>query len=141
VEREEEPEEGPEEEPQQDRSQEELEKPQEMIHSTPEPKEITIEQEVVKTSSTGLKNNTQPTYGSLAANLPVSKSEQMVPLKDYEELRLKLKILETKRQEDRERYREHEKVKEEAEQFLTLRNKLQGKHCALFPFFLLNLFD
>ncbi|KAG1147474.1 hypothetical protein G6F37_004057 [Rhizopus arrhizus] len=127
VEREEEPEEGPEEEPQRDRSQEELEKPQERIHSTPEPKEITVEQEVIKTSSTGLKNNTQPTYGSLAANLPVSKSEQMVPLKDYEELRLKLKILETKRQEDRERYREHEKVKEEAEQFLTLRNKLQDK--------------
>ena len=51
---------------------------------------------------------------------------QVVPLKDYEELRFKLKILETKRQEDRERYREHEKIKEEAQQFLTLRNKLQG---------------
>jgi dynactin 1 len=50
----------------------------------------------------------------------------MVPLKDYEELRFKLKILEGKRQEDRERFREHEKIKEEAEQFLTLRNKLQG---------------
>ena len=48
-------------------------------------------------------------------------------MKDYEELRLKLKILEVKRQEDRERHRENEKVKEEAEQFLTLRNKLQGK--------------
>jgi dynactin 1 len=73
-------------------------------------------------------NNTNRTssYGSLAANLPISKSEQTVPLKDFEELRLKLKILETKRQEDREKYREHEKVKEEAEQFLTLRNKLQG---------------
>lgn len=68
----------------------------------------------------------QQSYGSLAANLPISKSDQMIPLKDYEELRLKLKILESKRQEDRERYREHEKVKEEAEQFLTLRNKLQG---------------
>jgi dynactin 1 len=69
----------------------------------------------------------QQSYGSLAANLPISKSDQMIPLKDYEELRLKLKILESKRQEDRERYREHEKVKEEAEQFLTLRNKLQDK--------------
>jgi dynactin 1 len=85
---------------------------------------------VSRTSSTALPRGvggTYPVYGSLAANLPVSKSEQMVPLKDYEELRLKLKILESKRQEDRERYREHEKVKEEAEQFLTLRNKLQGK--------------
>ncbi|CEP07590.1 hypothetical protein, partial, partial [Parasitella parasitica] len=50
-----------------------------------------------------------------------------VPLKDYEELRFKLKILENKRHEDRERFRDHEKVKEEAEQFLTLRNKLQDK--------------
>lgn len=65
-------------------------------------------------------------YGTLAPSMPVSKSEQTVPMKDYEELRLKLKILETKRQEDRERHRENEKVKEEAEQFLTLRNKLQG---------------
>ncbi|KAF7727233.1 hypothetical protein EC973_007846 [Apophysomyces ossiformis] len=72
-------------------------------------------------------NRAQQPYGSLATNMPISKSEQMIPLKEYEELRLKLKILETKRQEDRERYREHEKVKEEAEQFLTLRNKLQDK--------------
>jgi chromosome segregation ATPase len=56
-----------------------------------------------------------------------SRSDQTVPLKDYEELRMKLKILETKRQEDRERHRETEKVKEEAEQFLTLRSKLQEK--------------
>lgn len=51
----------------------------------------------------------------------------MVPLKDYEELRFKLKILENKRHEDRDKFREHEKIKEEAEQFLTLRNKLQDK--------------
>lgn len=84
---------------------------------------------VSTTSSTALptRHHQQPSYGSLAANLPISKSDQMIPLKDYEELRLKLKILESKRQEDRERYREHEKIKEEAEQFLTLRNKLQGK--------------
>ena len=87
---------------------------------------------VSTTSSTALPQkpplqSQQQSYGSLAANLPISKSEQMIPLKDYEELRLKLKILENKRQEDRERYREHEKVKEEAEQFLTLRNKLQDK--------------
>ena len=68
-----------------------------------------------------------PVYGSLASSRPISKSDQTVPLKDYEELRFKLKILENKRHEDRERFREHEKVKEEAEQFLTLRNKLQDK--------------
>jgi dynactin 1 len=87
---------------------------------------------VSTTSSTAMPRSfhqqpQQQSYGSLAVNLPISKSDQMIPLKDYEELRLKLKILESKRQEDRERYREHEKVKEEAEQFLTLRNKLQDK--------------
>jgi dynactin 1 len=96
---------------------------------------------VSTTSSTAMPTTTttrmsqQQSYGSLAANLPISKSDQMIPLKDYEELRLKLKILESKRQEDRERYREHEKVKEEAEQFLTLRNKLQGKKERNFFFF------
>ncbi|KAI8647403.1 dynein associated protein-domain-containing protein [Parasitella parasitica] len=69
----------------------------------------------------------EPVYGSLASTRPISKSDQTVPLKDYEELRFKLKILENKRHEDRERFRDHEKVKEEAEQFLTLRNKLQDK--------------
>lgn len=68
-----------------------------------------------------------PVYGSLASSKPISKLDQTVPLKDYEELRFKLKILETKRHEDRERFREHEKINEEAEQFLTLRNKLQDK--------------
>ncbi|KAG0172688.1 hypothetical protein DFQ28_009666 [Apophysomyces sp. BC1034] len=71
--------------------------------------------------------NQQLTYGSLAATTPKSKSEQTVPFKEYEELRFKLKILENKRHEDRERYRDYEKAKEEAEQFLTLRNKLQDK--------------
>ncbi|GAA5800673.1 hypothetical protein HPULCUR_006109 [Helicostylum pulchrum] len=69
----------------------------------------------------------KPVYGTLASSKPVSKHDQTVPLKDYEELRFKLKIIENKRHEDRERFREHEKVKEEAEQFLTLRNKLQDK--------------
>ena len=50
----------------------------------------------------------------------------MVPLKDYEELRLKLKILENKRAEDREKMRETEKMKQEAEQFLSVKPKLQG---------------
>ncbi|KAI8329056.1 dynein associated protein-domain-containing protein [Chlamydoabsidia padenii] len=78
-------------------------------------------------SLTVTRNTTARVYGALDTSMPMSKSEQMIPLKDYEELRLKLKILESKRQEDRERYREHEKIKEEAEQFLTLRNKLQDK--------------
>ena len=47
-------------------------------------------------------------------------------LKEYEELRLKLKILENKRQEDREKIRETEKSRVEAEQFLSIKPKLQG---------------
>ncbi|KAI8092701.1 dynein associated protein-domain-containing protein [Halteromyces radiatus] len=77
-------------------------------------------------SPTGIKT-TSHVYGALDTSIPISKSDQTVPLKDYDELRFKLKILESKRQEDREKYREHEKIKEEAEQFLTLRNKLQDK--------------
>ncbi|CAG8532048.1 11587_t:CDS:10 [Diversispora eburnea] len=53
--------------------------------------------------------------------------EQSVPLKDYEELRLKLKILENKRTEDREKIRELEKYKSEAEQFMIIKPKLQSK--------------
>lgn len=124
---------------------------EEIINGREEKEEEEEEQEQQKPVSvspgTQQPEDSRPSsvYGSLAPNMPVSKSEQvsftmdiyncifllisykMVPMKDYEELRLKLKILETKRQEDRERQREHEKVKEEAEQFLTLRNKLQGK--------------
>ncbi|RHZ46581.1 hypothetical protein Glove_613g13 [Diversispora epigaea] len=57
---------------------------------------------------------------------PVTR-EQSVPLKDYEELRLKLKILENKRTEDREKIRELEKFKSEAEQFMIIKPKLQSK--------------
>lgn len=54
------------------------------------------------------------------------RTEAMVPLKEYEELKIKLRILETKRTEDRERIRDAEKAKEESEQFLNIRTKLQG---------------
>jgi len=64
----------------------------------------------------------------LSANLgPAHRLEATVPLKEYDELRIKLRILETKRAEDREKLREAEKVKEESEQFLSHRTKLQGK--------------
>lgn len=54
------------------------------------------------------------------------RTEAVVPLKEYEELKIKLRILETKRTEDRERIRDAEKAKEESEQFLNIRTKLQG---------------
>ncbi|KAG0017829.1 hypothetical protein BGZ81_010518 [Podila clonocystis] len=56
-----------------------------------------------------------------------SQRENTVAMKDYEELRIKLRILEGKRAEDRERIREAEKSKEESEQFLSIRTKLQAK--------------
>ncbi|CAG8619074.1 19297_t:CDS:10, partial [Racocetra fulgida] len=51
--------------------------------------------------------------------------EQTVSQKEYDELRMKLKILENKRQEDRERIREADKMKAEAEQILSVKPKLQ----------------
>lgn len=97
-----------------------LDDDEQMGESTEEESTVLGEEEVIK-------HEPKPVYGTLASAKPTSKSDQMVPLKDYEELRFKLKILENKRHEDRDKFREHEKIKEEAEQFLTLRNKLQDK--------------
>jgi dynactin 1 len=92
-----------------------------------------IEEEMTEEEDTGTEIDTPDEEGpatpvEVVTNVQLgTRSDQMIPLKDYEELRMKLKILETKRQEDRERHRENEKIKEEAEQFLTLRSKLQEK--------------
>lgn len=92
-----------------------------------------IEEELTEEEYTGTELDTPDEEGPatpvevVSGVQPATRSDQVVPLKDYEELRMKLKILETKRQEDRERHRENEKIKEEAEQFLTLRAKLQEK--------------
>lgn len=92
-----------------------------------------IEEEMTEEEDTGTEIDTPDEEGpatpeEIVTNVQLgTRSDQMIPLKDYEELRMKLKILETKRQEDRERHRENEKIKEEAEQFLTLRSKLQEK--------------
>jgi dynactin 1 len=56
------------------------------------------------------------------ARLPI----QMVPLKDFEETKLKLKILEGKRAEDRERLKDYEKLKNEVEQLQLTKSKLSG---------------
>ncbi|KAG0253188.1 hypothetical protein DFQ27_007619 [Actinomortierella ambigua] len=64
---------------------------------------------------------------SLASLGPAQRMEASVPLKDYEELRIKLRILEAKRTEDRERLKEAERIKEESEQFQSMRPKLQAK--------------
>ncbi|KAF9434926.1 hypothetical protein BGZ76_007186 [Entomortierella beljakovae] len=55
------------------------------------------------------------------------RQEATVPLKEHEELKIKLRILETKRTEDREKLRDAEKIREESEQFLSIRTKLQAK--------------
>jgi dynactin 1 len=47
--------------------------------------------------------------------------------KQNEELRLKLKILENKRAEDREKLKEAERAKDEADKFIAIRTKLAGK--------------
>ncbi|CAG8559204.1 1862_t:CDS:10 [Ambispora leptoticha] len=53
--------------------------------------------------------------------------DQTVPLKDFEELRLKVKILDRKLQEEREKVREAELMKQEAAQFTSIKPKLQAK--------------
>ncbi|KAF9153738.1 hypothetical protein BG015_002711, partial [Linnemannia schmuckeri] len=73
-------------------------------------------------SASGGALSTQMQQGNNA-----QRTEAMVPLKEYEELKIKLRILETKRTEDRERIREAEKAREESEQFLNIRTKLQAK--------------
>ncbi|KAF9180030.1 hypothetical protein BGZ51_006508 [Haplosporangium sp. Z 767] len=55
------------------------------------------------------------------------RQEAMVSMKEYDELRIKLRILEAKRTEDREKLRDAEKAKEESDQFLNIRTKLQAK--------------
>ncbi|KAF9169409.1 hypothetical protein BGX21_007549 [Mortierella sp. AD011] len=57
----------------------------------------------------------------------INPGQPTVSLKEYEELKIKLRILEAKRTEDREKLREAEKAKEESEQFLSIRTKLQAK--------------
>ncbi|KAG9063683.1 hypothetical protein KI688_003794 [Linnemannia hyalina] len=73
-------------------------------------------------SASGGTPSTQSQQGNNA-----QRTEAVVPLKEYEELKIKLRILETKRTEDRERIRDAEKAKEESEQFLNIRTKLQAK--------------
>ncbi len=50
----------------------------------------------------------------------------MVPLKDLEEVKLKLKILEGKRAEDRERIKDLERLKGDNEQLMLAKSKLTG---------------
>ncbi|KAF8982492.1 hypothetical protein BGZ46_001161 [Entomortierella lignicola] len=69
-------------------------------------------------------NNIAPAQANSVAANP---NQAMIPLKEYEELRIKLRILEGKRTEDREKLRDAEKAKEESEQFLSIRTKLQAK--------------
>ncbi|KAG0253457.1 hypothetical protein BG011_006358 [Mortierella polycephala] len=61
------------------------------------------------------------------ATTGTARHEATVPLKEYDELRIKLRILESKRTEDREKIRDAEKAKEESDQFLNIRTKLQAK--------------
>lgn len=61
------------------------------------------------------------------------KREETVPLQVHEEIVAKLRILETKRAEERERIKDLERYKEEAEGYLQHRPKLQGTSYVDFP--------
>ncbi|KAJ1979239.1 hypothetical protein H4R34_002907 [Dimargaris verticillata] len=56
-----------------------------------------------------------------------ARADTAVSNKEHEELRLKLKILESKRQEDRQKIKEAERLHEQAEQFLHIKEKLTSK--------------
>lgn len=97
--------------------------------------ELEQEEELAQQQQQQDQQGFAPLPASAAGGVPSTQSHQgnntqrtegMVPLKEYEELKIKLRILETKRTEDRERIREAEKAKEESEQFLNIRTKLQG---------------
>ncbi|CAG8719214.1 15190_t:CDS:2, partial [Dentiscutata heterogama] len=60
-------------------------------------------------------------------SLQEAREQGTVSQKEYDELRMKLKILENKRQEDRERIRETDKMRADAEQILSIKPKLQAK--------------
>ncbi|KAJ1966411.1 hypothetical protein GGI12_000121, partial [Dipsacomyces acuminosporus] len=72
-----------------------------------------------------LSMNESSTFDS--APNTATMSSQTVPLKQFEELRLKYKFLEQKRSEDRQRIQEADKIRSEAEQALRVRDKLAAK--------------
>ncbi|KAL1914447.1 uncharacterized protein VTP21DRAFT_8899 [Calcarisporiella thermophila] len=82
-------------------------------------------QETEEAQTSSLYDMTSPQ--KFAPATPVSTSEKMVPFKDYEELRMKLKFLQNKRAEDREKIRGSEQTVEEAEKLRAIHNKLQAK--------------
>jgi dynactin 1 len=47
-------------------------------------------------------------------------------MKEFEEVRLKLKILEGKRAEDREKYKDYPRIKAELEQLNIIKGKMTG---------------
>jgi dynactin 1 len=49
-----------------------------------------------------------------------------VPKREHDELQAKLRILEARRAEDRERLRDVDKLKEEAEEWLKVKEKSKG---------------
>ncbi|KAG9306594.1 hypothetical protein G9A89_004791 [Geosiphon pyriformis] len=80
--------------------------------------------DISETPHRPLETSTLPDPFSLQDS---TSREQFIPFKDYDELRMKLKIMENKRQEDREKIREAEMKKQEADQFLSVKPKLQAK--------------
>lgn len=63
-----------------------------------------------------------------------------MPHREFEELRLRLKILESKRAEDRERMKDYERVKNEKDQLTMMQSKLTSTLLICLWNFLLNLF-
>lgn len=65
--------------------------------------------------------------GANVGNSPRNAAAMGALQREVEELRVKNRLLEKKRDEDREKIREGDKIREEAEEFLKLKNKMGGE--------------
>ena len=93
--------------------------PVDVKEEEPAPAPVEEEREISEDPASG---SAQP----LSFNASPSPASQTVSLKSHEELKLRMKILESKRAEDREKLKELDKAKEEAKRLTEANSKLTG---------------
>lgn len=96
--------------------------------SISQPQDITEDEEPTKSPQESVPPPKSIDPFEIKADAPEQhRQDQVVPQQEYDALVVKLRILETKRAEDRDRLRDAERSKQEADHFLTIRPKLQAK--------------
>lgn len=71
-----------------------------------------------------------PSASNTSVNSPRNAAAMGALQREVEELRVKNRLLEKKRDEDREKIREGDKIREEAEEFLKMKNKMGSEFLA-----------